>query len=222
MSVDRHPGSILRTALAFFAAASWPILAHAGTFTTLYAFSGPDGIYPTGVTGDANGNLYGATTYGSGTATEGTVFVLGPSGTLTTLLDFPHGSSGVNPGNQLTLRGTRLFGATPTGGNKSANVGSVYSLGVAGGMIRTNATLNGTEGANPSIATLRLDRTGNIFGATQYGGPDFKRRTIDGDGTLFELTPQGVLTGTTCFQWHRWPGAERNRAGRDDTVRHHL
>ncbi len=197
MSVGRHPGSILRTALAFFAAASWTTLAHAGTFSTLHAFGGADGISPMGVIGDAAGNLYGAAEYGgppAGCTGCGDVYVLDPSGALAVLLDFPQGSTGIYPGNQLALAGTHLVGATTSGNNAAeAASGSVYTVLKAGGGVRS-VPFDGTNGGNPAIATLRIDHNGNVFGATKYGGPGFVYGEENGDGTLFEVTPKGVLT----------------------------
>jgi uncharacterized repeat protein (TIGR03803 family) len=65
-----------------------------GTLTTLYSFSGADGLYPyAGLVQASDGNFYGTTANG-GTydncfgVTCGTVFKITPAGTLTTLYSF--------------------------------------------------------------------------------------------------------------------------------------
>ena len=58
------------------------------TITTLASFNGTNGLYPTGVVLDSQGNLYGATVVG-GAFDSGTVFEIAKgSNTITTLASF--------------------------------------------------------------------------------------------------------------------------------------
>ena len=66
-----------------------------GALTTLYSFSGPDGLNPSGLTLGSDGNFYGTTGRGGSSLGSsacslgcGTVFQLTPSATLTTLYNF--------------------------------------------------------------------------------------------------------------------------------------
>jgi uncharacterized repeat protein (TIGR03803 family) len=99
------------------------------TESVLYAFSGPDGNDPylAGVTFDAAGNIYGATTYGgSGSCNNatkgcGVVFKLSPTGNgkwrESGLYSFTGGADG----------------ATPEGGLVSDSLGNFYGTAQAGG-----------------------------------------------------------------------------------------
>ena len=93
----------------------------AGTLTTLYSFSGPDGSQPeAGLVRDSNGNFYGTTAFG-GAHDDGTVFKLGPDGSLTTLHSFSRDVDGASPVAALMLgRDGYFYGTTQRGGT---NVG---------------------------------------------------------------------------------------------------
>ena len=49
---------------------------------------------------------------------------------------------------------------------------------------------NGADGANPDTS-LTIDAAGNLYGATQHGGPD-------GYGTVFKVSPGNPWTGPCC------------------------
>src|SRR5271169_4456530 len=67
-----------------------------GASTTLYNFSGPDGLAPFGgLTLGTGGNFYGTTAEG-GANNDGTIFKITPAGVLTTLHSFT-GSDGIDP-----------------------------------------------------------------------------------------------------------------------------
>ena len=101
-----------------------------GTLTMLHAFSGPDGVGPSGglIFGN-DGALYG-TTSGGGAGNRGTVFRLDPvSQTLTTLHAFS-GSDGSNPRAGLVLgQDGALYGTTATGGSGDCPLPSGGSCG---------------------------------------------------------------------------------------------
>src|ERR1019366_5953849 len=163
--------------------------------TPLYKFSGgADGSNPYGATVvfDAAGNLYG-TTYGGGGGSCsggcGVVYKLTPAGsgwTESTVYTFTGGADGAAPWAGVTLdQAGNLYGTTSSGGAFSG--GTVYELSPAGSGW-TQKTLHSfqlsqTDGANP-YAGLIFDQSGNLYGATQYGGSG-------GGGTVFELSPSG-------------------------------
>jgi uncharacterized protein (TIGR03437 family) len=152
-----------------------------GTFTTIYNFSGPDGVSPAAtLTLGPDGNLYGTAKLG-GAHNLGTVFEISPAGTLNTLFSFAGGTGGSFPTSALTLgsdgtfyglANTVLFKLTPAG-----TVTTVYNF--AGGS------------PNPGVA-LTLGTDGNFYGTIPSGGA-YKY------GTLFRVTPTGQLTTMYSF-----------------------
>jgi uncharacterized repeat protein (TIGR03803 family) len=107
---------------------------HDGDWTehVLHNFKEPGagGAFPYGgMIGDANGNLYGTTTWG-GVYGEGTVFELRPEGdgswTETVLYGF-QGLNGTNPGASMIFGSPgHLYGTTETGGVYGG--GTVFEL----------------------------------------------------------------------------------------------
>ena len=160
---------------------------YASAPTILISFNGSDGAYPRGgLTADANGNLFGTTNgggaYGYGTAFEITKTARGYAGTPITLVSF-NGSDGMYPevGPLIADAHGNFFGTTNGGG--AYGYGTVFEIvKTASGYASTPTTLanfNGTDGANP-FAGLLADADGNLFGTTDFGGPDR-------GGTVFEI-----------------------------------
>jgi uncharacterized repeat protein (TIGR03803 family) len=141
--------------------------------TTLFSFSGGNGINPDGsLILDGQGDLYG-TTVGGGSSGDGTVFELSPVDdgyNLTTLVSFS-GTNGLHPSGSLILDSSGdLFGTTSNSVFELSPVGGAYIL----------TTLASTGGDN-----LVLDSaTGDLFGTTPGGGDS-------NDGTVFQLSPTG-------------------------------
>ena len=164
------------------------------TETPLYKFSGhSDGSNPFGgaLVFDSAGNLYGTTYAGGGgncTGGCGVVFKLTPSGgswSESVLYTFTGGADGASPWAGVTLDSAgNLYGTTSAGGSSSN--GTVYELSPSGGGW-TEKTLHSfqrlPDGGSP-YAGLIFDRSGNLYGATQYGGSG-------GGGTVYELSPSG-------------------------------
>ncbi len=118
--------------------------------------------------GDANFAGSGGTTLASFNVTNGQ----GPRGTLV------EDDSG------------NLFGTTFAGG--ASGDGAVFEVHAASGVITTLASFNVTNGANPD-AGLVEDGSGNLFGATFYGG-------ASGDGNVFEVrTGSDTITTLASF-----------------------
>ena len=155
----------------------------AGTFTLLHSFAATDGAYPYGgVIRDAKGNLYGAA-YEGGTSSVGTVFKLNKSGKLTVLHDFTGNTDGAYPPAGLVRDAAgNLYGTTAQGGS-SSDFGTVFKVDTANRETILHSFTARGQGMLPE-AGLLLDKAGNLYGTTYYGG----RRSSNG-GTIFKLTP---------------------------------
>ena len=148
--------------------------------TVLYNFtSTPDGAFPfSGLTWDANGNLYG-TTYGGGSETTGTVYELSPKGNGGWNEQVIYNRGGYAG---LMIDGTgNLYGADDSGN------GHIFKLS-PNGSGAWNATILHTfkggpgDGSNPE-GTPVIDKAGNVYGTTVSGG------ATKGLGTVWKLTP---------------------------------
>ena len=165
----------------------------AGTESVLYSFStGTDGASPNaGLITDANGNMYGTTSYGGSGRGASTVFKLSTSGSETVLYRFGTNSTrdGANPQAGLIMDANgNLYGTTLYGGSNGRGTvfkltpnGSGYSETVLYSFGATNPIGSTTDGANP-YASLIMDTYGNLYGTTLYGGNS-------NNGTVFKLTP---------------------------------
>ena len=99
-----------------------------GTLTTLHSFSGgTDGGRPSaGLIQATDGNFYGTTESG-GTANAGTIFMVTPGGTLTTLYSFSGGTDGGSPLAGLVEGADgNLYGTAPSAG--ANGFGTVFVL----------------------------------------------------------------------------------------------
>lgn len=177
----------------------------------LHAFQGgTDGAVPlTRLTMNADGVLYGTTTFGgagacsspSGVTGCGTVFSLTPSGSTYTeniVYSFKGGKDGESPRARLMLDSKgALYGTTEFGGNSNSacsaspsgttTCGTVFKITRAGKhsvVYRFNGGV--ADGANPRAALLRTTR-GRLVGLTVFGGA-----AKLGCGTAYELTPSGT------------------------------
>ncbi|HEY3853348.1 MAG TPA: choice-of-anchor tandem repeat GloVer-containing protein [Verrucomicrobiae bacterium] len=164
----------------------------------LHAFPGvqePDGALVQGT----NGNFYG-TTYWGGSAGHGSVFEMTPAGSVTTLVSFT-ATNGGHPYAALTLGNNgNFYGTTFYGGNLALNngggLGTVFEMTPAG-MLTTLVQFDATNGGFPH-AGLTLGSDGNFYGTTFYGG-NLALNGGGGDGTVFQMTPEGVLTTLVEF-----------------------
>jgi uncharacterized repeat protein (TIGR03803 family) len=168
-----------------------------GTLTTLHSFDKTDGAYPTtaGVVQATDGNFYGTTLYG-GANSDGTVFKMTPSGTLTTLHSFCS-QSGCADGywpyaGLLQATDGNFYGTAHLGGVYGG--GTVFKITPDGTLtvLYSFCSQSGcTDGKEP-FAGLIQATDGNFYGTTQLGG-------AQGDGTVFEITPSGTLTTLYSF-----------------------
>jgi uncharacterized repeat protein (TIGR03803 family) len=174
-----------------------------GTLTTLYNFCAElncmDGALPTAaLIQGTDGNLYGTTAQG-GAHGYGTVFKITPSGRPTTLHSF-HGpnTDGANPYAGL-IQGAngKFYGTTVSGG--AYGYGTVFKI-TPSGRLTTLHSFDNTDGAFPQ-AGLVQGTDGNFYGTTLNGGADSSctLNGFNGCGTVFKITPSGVLTTLHSF-----------------------
>jgi uncharacterized repeat protein (TIGR03803 family) len=182
--------------LLFCAAVS----ASAQTFTTVFSF---DGQYPGPLIQGLDGNLYGNTEEGGSNShkPDGTAYKLTPTGTLTSLYSFcsrSHCADGNEPGAGLVLSADgNFYGTTNFGGglNGTLGFGTVFKITQTGDLkvLYDFCSQPNCEDGEGPISGLLLATDGNFYGTTQRGGG-----VID-DGTIFKITPGGVLTTLYSF-----------------------
>ncbi len=157
----------------------------AGTFTTLYSFSGSDGSTPSSeLLLYSDGNLYG-TTLDGGSFDFGTVFRLTPGGVLTTLHSFLKADGRAPRGGLATGADGNLYGTTTEGG--TANTGTVFVITPAGTLTTLHSFVRG-EGTAPQASLVR-GTDGNFYGTTAFNGSTDQRNV--GPGSIFRITPAG-------------------------------
>ena len=170
-----------------------------GTLTTLYDFCGKpncaDGAVIFNSLALDNGNFYGAT-WGGGPADGGTIFTITAKGKLSTLYsfcdDYPFCSDGNNPVGPVLGSDGNFYGTTEQGG--ANNAGAIFKMTPSGKestIYSFCALLGCTDGLGPRGGII-LGSDGNFYGPTYYGG-------TNGEGTVFQITPAGVLTTLHSF-----------------------
>ncbi|HTS18718.1 MAG TPA: choice-of-anchor tandem repeat GloVer-containing protein [Verrucomicrobiae bacterium] len=176
-----------------------------GTFNSLYSFTGPDGANPRcQLVEGSDSNFYGTTrSGGTGDCIQGcgTVFMITPAGTLTTLYNF-NGSDGRTADSGLVLATDgNFYGTTYTAGSSGAMrrhspcdgvgdcgqypPGTVYQITPAG-TLTTLHTFSGRDGANPALGPIQ-GNDGAFYGVTLFGGRSKK-------GAVYTITSAGVFT----------------------------
>ena len=176
----------------------------AGEYTNIHVFcvqkSCLDGIEPVAVAFDASGDLFG-TTIGGGAYREGIVFEITPGGTFRKLHDFCSSAScadGILPGALILGKDGDLYGTTKGGGAHQA--GSVFKITLAGAFTTLYsfcALKQCADGEQPS-QILAAGRDGNFYGTTALTGKS-SGTGVNLDGTIFQLTPAGVLKTLYSF-----------------------
>ena len=155
------------------------------TENILHSFAGgDDGIYPTALTIDPSGNLFGGTTE-DGANKSGTVFELQPSGggfSYSIIYQFGTlfgGPCDAECGFTLDSAGN-LYGA---GDGGTGEGGVVFELSPSNGSWNVTVlwSFDVQDGYDPSGWPI-LDAQGNLYGTTEYGGGG-------NDGNFWQLTP---------------------------------
>ena len=161
------------------------------TETLLYNFSSAaSGVFwpRSGVVIGQKGNIFG-TAFNGGPYYIGGVFELTPSGSESTLYNFPGGANGANPyGGLAHDKNGNLYGTTPYAGSCC---GTVFRIAPDGTETVLHTFAGGTDG-NTSWAGLVFDKLGNLYGTTWEGGGTSCGGL--GCGTVFQLAPDGTET----------------------------
>jgi len=159
-----------------------------GTIARLHSFHITDGESPyAGLAQESHGNFYG-TTYQGGANGAGTVFKMTPGGTLTTLYDFPV-NAGSPIGALIQASDGNFYGTTNVGGEDDR--GTVFKI-TPGGVLTTLCSFYPTTNGSLPYSPLVQASNGNFYGVTAHGG-------VSDVGTVFEVTPKGVLTTLHSF-----------------------
>lgn len=175
-----------------------------GALTTLHSFSGQLGINPVStLVQAANGNLYGVTLGG-----PGSVFQITPTGAFTTLHTFGLVAGGYNVNGIVVSSDGGVYGTTEfggTGANCADSCGTVFRISSTGefSTIYTFCSQASCADGTMPQAGLVQGSDGNFYGTTYYGG------NSNNAGTIFKITPQGVLATlyTFCSQTNCSDGA---------------
>jgi uncharacterized repeat protein (TIGR03803 family) len=135
----------------------------------------------------ADGALYGTTLYG-GSNNDGTAFRLTTNGKITSLAVFDF-SDGAQPTRLLQTANGNFYGTTFIGGINGN--GTVFEITSNGALISL-ASFNYTNGGSLPYDGLAQTPDGNFLGTTYEGG-------TDGYGTVFQVSPAGVVTTVYSF-----------------------
>jgi uncharacterized repeat protein (TIGR03803 family) len=174
-----------------------------GTFTTLHAFCAmlvgdicEDGNdLPAGLSRSFEVYVYGVTTSGGFmNNNNGTLFKIGPTGMLTTFVNFT-GIGGANPGANPSATlfhyedsGGDFYGTTEVGGTNGLNLGTIFSITGKGTDFASLYSFSGPDGELP-VAALAEGNDENLYGTTPSGG-------ANGDGTVFQYNPNTLVLTT--------------------------
>ncbi len=163
-------------------------MSSAGVLTELHLFTGgADGSSPGApLIQGLDGNLYGTTFFGgTNVEDEGVVFKITTAGTLTTLWQFSGGADGGEPIAALVQGNDgNFYGTTSQGG--AHNAGTIFRI-TPPAIFTTLYSFTGTADGGIPAAGLIQGLDNNYYGTTSAGG-------MGGNGTIFQITPQGTLT----------------------------
>jgi uncharacterized repeat protein (TIGR03803 family) len=175
-----------------------------GSLNTLYNFCSQqycsDGSNPSAaLVQGTDGNFYGTANGQFG----GTVFKITPDGTLTTLYLFcslQHCADGEYPRSLVQGTDGNFYGTTYAGGTSSNctsyssnGCGTVFKI-TPQGTLTTLHSFDNAGGCYPQ-AGLVQGTDGNFYGTTSGGGPSgYCGSPVPAGGTVFKITPAGILT----------------------------
>jgi uncharacterized repeat protein (TIGR03803 family) len=163
-----------------------------GIETVLYNFGAQDGDGSNPAAGllRADGAFYGTTLTG-GPNSFGTLFKVTSAGRETVLASFTDEDGGGYPeGNLIRDHAGNLYG-TNSGYNGGYGNGAVFQVTPSGTLAILYKFSGGADGLCPYGGLVR-DSDGNLYGTTYRGG-------ASGEGTVFEITPDGNETVLHSF-----------------------
>jgi uncharacterized repeat protein (TIGR03803 family) len=185
--------NLAKRAYAVFAVCiTTAMLLPAQTLTTLHNFARTDGSNPAPALVQAtDGNLYGTTRHG-GAESNGTVFKISPTGTLTTLYNFCSQSGctdGSVPTGLVQATDGDFYGTTSQGG--AGGFGTLFKIDPSGELTTLHSFCSPysphcTDGGHPT-AVLVQAANAELYGTTRSQG-------AHGHGTIFKITQGGKLT----------------------------
>ncbi len=201
------------------------------TEAVLYSFNGgSDGSNPAaGVIFDLSGNLYGTTQYGGSSSACsfgcGTVFELSPGSggwTENVLYSFTAGQDGALPYGMVLLDGSGNLDITATAGggqgcnNTVSGCGSILQLskGFWKPVVLYDFAIS--DDGSEAFSTLVSDRSGNLYGTTEYGGSgQCSEYPPLGCGVVFELSlsEDGTWNKTIIYNFTGIDGDGSNPVG---------
>jgi uncharacterized repeat protein (TIGR03803 family) len=179
-------------------------LSGTGKQTILHRFTGgTDGGGPCcGLILRGASGLYGLAASGGGGG--GLAFQMSTKGNETVLYNFPGGSSSESV--LVADSAGNLYGTTRTGGNCGVgSCGTVFELSPdgSGWSQKTLYTFcqksQCADGYEPGTGPLVLDKAGNIYGTTSFGGFTNQGNCRAGCGVVFKLDPSGDETVLYSF-----------------------
>lgn len=167
-------------------------LSAAGVVTPIQSFSapGPVGYTPLGPVINQGAKTYGLTSAG-GSGGKG-AFVRMESGTVTALASFSDSTGNTPLGGPTWVGGSTFYASTSKGG--TGGKGTIFKINGDSGAMETLVNFDSSNGDTPVGELLLVGDavTGTFYGTTQKGGSrDF--------GTVFKMTPAGVLTTLASF-----------------------
>jgi uncharacterized repeat protein (TIGR03803 family) len=188
-------------AATLFALLTSMTFAQTKNFIALHQFvGGQDGAFPEGaVVLDKAGNLYGTTALAGGGAT-GTVYKINTKGVERVLFRFQI-AKGTGPASPLVLdKAGNLYGIANSGPDGG---GVIFKVSPNGKQTLLHAFTNTTFGPKTPSGGILMEKSGNIFGTTAFGG---SRNCQAGCGIVFRLNTAGTLSVL-----HRFNGADGNQ-----------
>jgi len=171
-----------------------------GALTIVHNFDQADGDSPIGALVQGfNGELLGVTNYGGAGSNFGTIFQLGAGGALQTLNSFGSARQSYPAAGLVQASDGHYYGTTE--GCGAGSCGTVFKI-TPGGTLTTIYAFQSSNGANPNSALVEAT-DGNLYGTTLNGGAS--GCWFNGCGTIFKITPSGVLTTLYSFNTAVYP-----------------
>jgi uncharacterized repeat protein (TIGR03803 family) len=162
-----------------------------GKVSTFHTFSGSGNLTFSGILGltmDAQGNLYATVDAGNEFESQYSICKITPAGKTTVLHKFIDTTGAMILGALTIDANGNIYGTAPD--DKASSHGIIFKRTPAG-KVTTLFRFNGTDGSlqndQSGPGALVLDAAGNLWGATPAGG-------THGQGTVFKLSPAGLLT----------------------------